>query len=57
MLPLEEDDMHEETVQRHERVVDAIETGAAEEAGRLMSEIIDFGATKISRSLARTQGR
>lgn len=55
MLPLEDDDMHEETVLRHERVVDAIEAGAAEEAGRLMGEIIDFGAIKISRSLSRNQ--
>ncbi len=53
MLPLEEDDMHEETVLRHERVVDAIAAGAAAEAGRLMSEIIDFGAAKVARSLSR----
>lgn len=54
MLPLEEDDMHEETVQRHERVVDAIAAGAAAQAGRLMAEIIDFGAAKVARSLSRT---
>lgn len=55
MLPLEEDDMHDETVLRHERVIDAIEAGDAEEAGRLVSEIIDFGAIKVSRTLSRVQ--
>lgn len=55
LLPLEEDNMHEETVNRHERVVDAIEAGASDEAGQLLADIIDFGAIKVARSLARSQ--
>lgn len=44
LLPVDEDEKHEDIVQRHERVVVAIEARDAVQAGLMMRALIEFGA-------------
>ena len=44
LLPLENGDLHEEAVARHEKLLQAIAKGRGERAAQLMSDMIGFGA-------------